>query len=275
MMRFGGLWESAPVAATVGSAQVAKKKNSVALFEVIHKTRRGEGSTDVPKWMGDQPPDPAEMPGPVRPEPTFPSPMASGAPEPIFVIAGDRLRLSLDYVRCAVAAGGLVVLLAVTFALGFWAGSGPKAGPAAPGGTMSERTPVGRHVLGGRKPSASGPTTQPVSGAKRQKGKWYLVIQALEGTKQGDLDEAGRIVAYCAAKGKPASIARYTHPKSRRQRYIVWSLKPTDSPRGEEAKKQAVVIEAIGKEYFRKHKTYDFRQRMRDGKFNPWFEVQQ
>jgi hypothetical protein len=250
---------------------VAKKKNSVALFEVIQKARRTEGTMDVPKWMGAQAPA-GEL---TRQERLVRPSIAARARESLLAITGDRLRLSLDYVSCAVAVLGLIALLVISFALGYWAGTGraPSEGRAA--GTLSDRTPFGKHVLGGHAPSGGAGTTRPTGTASgRVKGKWYLVIQGLAGVTGADLDEAARIVAFCSAKGQPATIARYTSRQTGRQRYIVWSLKGHDAPTSEEAKQHAVTVEALGKEYFNRHKTYDFRQRKSDGKFDPWFEIQ-
>ena len=253
---------------------MAKKKNSIALFEVIQKTRRGEGTTDVPKWMGGQAPPASESAWQGRPERVARPSFAIRAREALVAIAGNRVRLSLDYVSCAVAALGLIALLAGAFGLGFWAGSGRAADDRSSARTMSDRTPFGKHVLGGRSPLPGGQATRPAGAAgQRQQGKWYLVIQGLAGVSGADLDEAARIVAYCSARGEPATIARYTNRQSGKKRYIVWSLKPHDLPTGEEAKRHGMAIEAIGKEYFNKHKTYDFRQRKSDGRFDPWFEV--
>jgi hypothetical protein len=255
---------------------VAKKKNSVALFEVIQKTRRGEGSTDVPKWMGGQAAAAGESAWQERQERLVRPSLVARARESLFAIAGDRLRLSLDYASCAVAVLGLVALLAGAFALGYWSGSGRAENGEGAAGTMSQRTQFGKHVLGGAPPGrADGSATKPAgTGSNRQKGKWYLVIQGLAGVSGADLDEAARIVAYCSAKGEPATVARYTSRQSGKQRYIVWSLKGHDSSTSEEAKKHGMSIEGIGKEYFDKYKTYDFRQRKTDGRFDPWFEVQ-
>ena len=254
---------------------MTKKKNSVALFEVIQKKRRGEETTGVPKWMAGQP-GPAVEPSPPEPRVrTAPMPAPVVGPEPILAIVGERLRLSLDTVSCAVAAGGVVVLLAVAFALGFWAGGSGSGEGAKPGGTLRDRTQFGRHVIAGRTTKPSGAASKPAgAAARRASGKWYLVIQGLMGTSQGDLEEAARIVAFCSAKGQPATVARYTSPRSGKQMYIAWSLTPQDSATGEQARKQALAVEAIGKEYFAQHKTYDFRQRKKGGKFDPWFEVQ-
>ena len=264
-----------------GSAQVAKKKDSVALFEVIQKARRNQANMEVPKWMsGDEAPPSAETPAQAETPSRPPRPV--GAAEPLLAIDGDRLRLSLNYMSCAVAVMGLAILLVGAFGLGWWGGSSPEPdAPSArgPSGLLKDRTPLGKHVLGGAKlPGGPGAATQPTgASANRQKGKAYLVIQGLTGTAPEDLEEARRIAAWCGQHGEPATIARYTHPRTRKQRYIVWSLQPFPggciSVPDEAAVAYARKIEELGKQYFAQHTTYDFRQRMAGGKFNPWFEL--
>ena len=252
---------------------MAKKKDSVALFEVIQKARQNQASMEVPKWMGgaDQPSPPE--PGPQEPLPRPPVGNPAGAAEPLVAVVGDRLRLSLNYTSCAAVVMGLAILLVGAFALGWWGGAGRDV-PEKPGGRLKDRTPMGRHVLGGTKPPGGAAATKKVAAgaSERQPGKWYLVIQGLTGTAPGDLEEARRIADWCNQRKEPATVARYTSPRSGKQRYIVWSLKPFDSPIGEPAKQYGAAIETLGRSYFAQHKTYDFRQRS-GGKFDPWFEV--
>lgn len=258
---------------------MSKKKDSVALFEVVQKARRGEANLNVPTWMQGQSGVEASSPAavqaetPARAEPVPVRPMA-GAAEPIVSIAGDRLRLSLSMVSCAAVVLGLLLVLTGAFGLGWWAGAPADAPDGPRGGSLRDRVAMGRHVLGGSggpgggaKSTGGGPTWQ--------KGKSYLVIQSLAGEAPADYQEAQRIAAFCNANGQPAAVARYTNPRSGTKRYIVWSLTPFDAPttrQAEQANRFALAIEALGKKYFAKHKTYDFRQRSAGKKFDPWFE---
>lgn len=264
---------------------MAKKKDSVALFEVIQKARHNQANTDVPKWMdGQKAAAPqAEAPQSVAPQHrTFRQTRQAGEPERLLSVDGDRLRLSLNYTSCAVVAACVVVLLVGAFALGYWSGSsgGPAGAPERrAGGPLKDRTPVGRHVLGGAVTSGGGPGEQRGPAASgRAQGKAYLVVQGLLGASDEDLEEAKRIAAWIGQQGEPATVARYTNPRTGKQRYIVWSLKPFPGScihePDEAANAYARNIEVLGKRYFDKYKTYDFRQRMADGKFNPWFELQ-
>jgi len=191
-------------------------------------------------------------------------PESAPSGEPIFAIAGERLKLSLSYVSCAGGLAILAALLVVTFALGWWGGK--RSGLAARRAGDVPFNPAVAPGLGQRERQAPPPS------AVRQKGKWYLVIQGLGGTKQADRDEAGRIIAFLAASGEQAGLATYKSSTGAMQ-YIVWSLRPFDSPGSNAAQDFARQTEALGKKYFDKHKTYDFRQRTAANKFNPWFEL--
>jgi hypothetical protein len=292
---------------------VPKKKNSIALFEVIQKSRRSEANMEVPKWMTGSPaapgspaeapalppvpppaPVPVSAPTPQRAVPAGPrtvpavasvpapaapaAPASAGAREWLLAVSGKRVRLSLTYPVCAAVAGGALVLLIGGFALGRWSAPRPEAAEPA-GLPLRDRVPMGKNVLGGAKlppvgkggaPAAATPTT-------RAKGKWFLVIQTLGGMTRADFDEATRIADFCKKEGCPATVAEYTpNPaRSTRKKYIVWSLTPFDTGDSEPAKAFAHKVEEIGKAYFGKYKTHDFRQKSANGRFEPWFEQQQ
>ena len=256
---------------------MAKKKNSVALFEVIQTSTRSDAKMVVPQWMdGSDESRPASPEGAVEPPPV-PAPAAARR---LFAVAGDRLRLSLTYTHCAVAVLVLVGLLVGAFAVGWHSGT-PAVKPPEDRRPLAQRTPLGRHVLKSPVPApAPAPgggqkkvTTPAAEASDRQRGKYYLVIQGIQGVSPADLDEASRIVEFCKAQGEKATVARYTSKRTRKQRYIVWSLRPFDSATSEEGRKLARSVEALGKQYFAKYTTYDFRQRGASGKFDPWFEV--
>jgi len=237
---------------------VGRKKNSVALFEVISKSqeKRAKAGLGVPAWMGKS----AQVPPSARPGvPPMAPPSATGAArgEPIFSTAAGRLKLSLNYVSCVAIVAGLVLLLAVTFWLGRLSvgAGGPgtiKAAANAPGGTEASR---------GTKPP------------QRQRGKYYLVIQAMEGMSAADRAKAKELAEYCTAHGENASEMIHTHSATGRERWIVLSYTAFDQPDSPEAINHAKIIELMGKGYAKKYNsTYDFRQ-PRDvaGKIKPWY----
>ncbi len=249
---------------------MARKKNSGGLFEVISKTKetRSESGLSVPKWMGgsqaqaEAPPPPAEAPSvlppsikPKRPRPA-PRPARAPAHKPTVFTAGRRLHLSMNFVSCAVVLASLVVLLVGAFLLGRWT--------AGDGGTIQAsmgEPPLKRDVVPG-----DGKTTSTDS-STRVPGKHYLVIQNLMGNTETHKAEAFRIRDYCKEAGEHATVCSYDKDKS----FIVWSLKPMDSPTSEAAIKYAEAIEKLGNGYFQKYHTYDFRQRNRQGKFDPMY----
>lgn len=248
---------------------MAKRKDSIALFEVI-KNRRSDVNLNVPKWMGAQ--DSAsqqESPelGPAQPgaAPKVWSRIVSGS--------SGQLLFRLNYTHCILAAVGLVLVLIAAVWIAYAAGSGSHTTVAAGSGPMAKKVPPGKHVLGNGSGKAAAKGEAPaVSPSGRVPGKYYLVVQALAGIDNKDLAEAGRIATWCRDNGEQVTVAKYTHPNSARKRYIVWSLRPFNSRSGEETLAFGKKVEALGKRYFAKHKTYDFRQRTSTGKLDPWFE---
>jgi hypothetical protein len=248
---------------------LAKKKNSVALFEVIQKSKRSEGGVSVPGWMEGEGPGAPAPASPAAETGSAPAPASPRASEPLISVAGDRLRVSMTYRTGALAATGLVILLVAGFSLGWWGGAASVT-PQAP--ALGNGKPMGKHVLAG--PNAKGvqPKPKPVAPGQRQPGKWYLVIQSMTGVEQQHLADAGQIVAFCKAQGHGATVARY-NPRSGKQRYIVWSLKPFDKAGSAEAQAYARQIEELGKKYRQAGGKYNFQQRTSpSAKFDPWFE---
>ncbi|HUS92666.1 MAG TPA: hypothetical protein VM695_12490 [Phycisphaerae bacterium] len=246
---------------------MAKKKNSVALFEVIQKARRTQANMDVPKWMdGDEAAAAqARLGPPVEARP-------AGSPEPIVSIAGDRLRLSLSYASCAIVAVGALVLLLGAFGLGWWGGSSRRGeATTRPAGPLKDRTPFGRHVLGKKDglPGGGAPVSRPGGAAAtagaRTSGKWYLVIQLVKDLTARDRQDADDIVAWLATRGEKATVAEYGEAQAGRRRYAVWSMRPFENSTGPENLEFARTIEELGQLYLRSGGRYNFQQRLRPG----------
>ena len=260
--------------AAVRSSQVAKKKNSMALFEVISKSRDKNPDSEVlvPDWVkpGQQAPDAqaSAILEPIAPEPEIetpapqdeqavseaPTPSApvlpttstweprpsSDAPKtsdlPVWSTDGGRLTLSLNYVSCLVVSTGVLLLIAGAFWLG--------------------RTTAPSPVIPGR-------TGQPV--VKRQVGKYYMVIQTLDGFTTATMAEAKQIVKFCSASGEPSEV------KQVGKNLIVWSATPFDSRNSEEVIAHALFVQnELGVKYARKYGSkYKFRQPQKNGKLVP------
>ncbi len=248
---------------------MGKKKDAAALFEVItrNKERRTSTGLGVPGWMGktDRDKQQQQQSPPVGEDEAPPSvptrtqmPAASRLSAPAVSTEGGRLRLSLDYISCTAIAVGFIVLLVVAF----WIGrtTAPE-GPAEQAGMKAPYNP-GVAVSGKEKK-----TTKTPPGAERIKGKYYLVIQGMMGDNDELEKEAHKIVKYCRRNGEPASVVRYTDPRTGKKQLLVWSKTPFDSPNSTTAQQHAKTIEEMGKRY---DGDYDFRQR-RNGEFDPWF----
>ena len=228
---------------------MSKKKDSVALFEVISKSRqrRSEAGLNIPGWMGPgqgsegaESPPPSETPAAPTRSPTIGPPATR---EAMVSTAGGELRLALNYFSCIVAAFALVLLLAGAF----WLGRVTAGAPVAkdPG------------EQGGEKASVKG-LAEPASAPPREPGKYYLVVQGLQGTTQQHYSAAQEIVAYLKKNYIPADVNLY--PGSPKQ-YIVWSLDGFDKLDSDAAKGFVRKIESLGQRYRAQGGRYDFRPR--------------
>ena len=217
---------------------MAKKKDSRALFEVIAggKPKEGESDMGVPEWASGRP---APAPGTALGE-TAGADRETRVDPPVVDTSSGRLVVSLNYVSCLVIAMGVLVLALAAFWLG-------RA--TAPDG----KDPA---VDGPRIPAGTGPGVQgrQTVSFKREPGKQYLVIQWLNGATEANLREATRIRSYCWAEGVRADIFE----NKERPAYYVWSRKGFDSGKSKEAEQYKREIEAMGKEYFDKHRTHKF-----------------
>jgi len=259
---------------------VAKRKDSIALFEVITK-RRSDANLNVPPWMGakgtadaqELPPGPPTVPTVPTAQPAVPG-AASRAWSSLASGAGGQLTLKLSYTHLLLAAAVLVLVLIVSVWIGYSLASAPSPAKPAANATMANKVPLGQHVVAGPGVAKSGtPVAEAqASTAARVSGKYYLVIQSLVGASKEDQVEAEQIRAWCAQHDEPATVATHTLAKTGRSRFIVWSLRPFDSSSSAEALNYGRKIEALGKKYNAQYKRYDFRQQ-RDGKYDPWFEV--
>jgi hypothetical protein len=104
--------------------------------------------------------------------------------------------------------------------------------------------------------------------------KHYLVIQTL-GKDREDLADARALVRWLAGRGIDSEVRRFSNG-----RYLVWSLRPFDSPTGEAALSFARRIERLGQEAMGENgpdtpsgRKYNFLQRSRrDGEFRPYYK---
>ncbi|MHC4294337.1 MAG: hypothetical protein ACYSTL_01995 [Planctomycetota bacterium] len=226
---------------------MAKKKNSAAFYEVLSKSRerRSEAGLSVPRWMGHS----------VEPsEPVSAKPVDSAAPvsEQIVSTSTGRLEFSLNYVSCLVAALALLLLLILAFWAGRWS-------------TTTALIPSTKVTKSATPPS---PPSPPRQSGVRVPGKYYLIIQGLQGMTDEHKAAAEKIRQFLQREGVECDVAVWPHaPKQ----YVVWSRRGFDSETSDEAMAYVRQIEGLGKKYFTQGGNYDFRQRDRDGNIRPWF----
>ena len=283
LQKMGG---SGPSARRHKEPSVAKRKDSVALYEVIGKSReaRAEAGLNIPAWMGrnrSMPLFTAPIATPVavdapvaaarrsattvehrdtitlQPPPVVVTAQIGG--EPAVSISGGRLRLSLNYITCVAVGVAVVLLLAGALLLGRAMSPKPGADSQA-ADNQAQGQPSGE--------SSGAKATAAAAEPPRQAGKFYLVIQGMSGMTEDLLAEARNIEKYCKTKGEQVSVNRYMgNPRQ----YIVLSATGFDAPDSPEAAKYADVIETLGKAYQNQGGRYDFRQRGAAGRTKPWF----
>jgi hypothetical protein len=261
----------------IWSVTMAKRKDSLALFEVFAK--KPSASPSVPAWV-QKPAQPAGQPGAAAPaqpqdapppdggtqvsqEPSVTSmePPALPQDEPAstagatpgwFEQAGGKVRLTLPTIAWLGVGAGMLALVMVAFLLGrmfppvdqalgpILAGSGSGNGVESPGG------------------DADGARS-----GKRIAGKYYLVIQGIKDKNETHYKDAEAIVAFLKQNGVPASVHEL------RSSYIVWSEQPMDRPDDAKALEYAKTIEELGKKY-KAVGGYDFNQKGNPGG-KPWY----
>lgn len=237
---------------------MAKKKDSMALFEVIWKTRpaQRDSGINVPEWMkpgGEAPPD-AEARKPDGEAPTEAAPIAPPA----------RVTLSLSQAQLALAVVGLAIVLVVAFVLGR-----ATVGSLTPAGDAPQATPaideVAAYDVGG---SPQAPLAFPAD-EPRVSGRYYLVIQGMRGMTAEHRQAADEIVAYLRGEGVPAEVGTYS---GKPRQYVVWSLTGFDASDSPEALGYVGYIEELGQRYKARGGRYEFSHRDREGRLKPWFQ---
>lgn len=262
---------------------MAKRKDSIALYEVIGKSReaRAQAGLNIPAWMGRHRSmplatvvTPAAAEAPVAAERRAsaavdqrdtmtlqPSPVVVTTPiggEPVVSISGGCLRLSLNYITCVAVGVAMVLLLAGAFLLG--RAMSPLPGTASQADENQAQGQPAGEPSGAKSTAAAEPP--------RQAGKYYLVIQGMSGMTEDLLAEARNIEKFCKAKGEQVSVNRYMgNPRQ----YIVLSATGFDAPDSPDVAKYVDVIETLGKAYQNQGGRYDFKLRGAGGRAKPWF----
>jgi hypothetical protein len=262
-----------------------KRKDAVALFDLISKGRAqqpgpGQGtdrdaarpgtSLNVPGWFSKRPaatPPPAgeAQAAPSLPPPVPPSAFLSlPAAEPLFQVADGRVRISLNYVACATAAMGLIVLLGSAFWLGGRFGPRPTSGSPGTGDALADRVAY--------RPAAGEANALP----KRIKGKYYLIVDRMPGVADKDQKDANAILDYLTTKGQPAVIVKVRPERpGAPERFGVLSLTPFEDRESRDALDFARRIEELGKQYVHPPgcNKYTFSQ-SRQGRLDPSWHLE-
>lgn len=265
-----------------------KRKDSMALFEAISKSRDKQSKTGfvAPTWLAEQaqqampgksqeqapaatetqqPPKtgPQQLPVPVTPTPQRQRASVWSRPSDEPVVDSRLLKLAklaTQYPRYAALAAGLVVLVIVAIIVAATlAGRTPSHASAPQGDTQSAQATAGA--------DSSAQASLAVS-TERVKGKHYLVIQVLGGASLAYKAEAQKIVDFLSQRGEAATIELTDGGK----KLAVWSLHGFDATGSEQAKEFALKIEELGREYQSQGGDYRFQQRPKPtAELLPWY----
>jgi hypothetical protein len=243
---------------------VPKKKNAMALFEAISKSKakRSEDMT-VPGWIGKNQAPPASAAGqagspavggaPAAGSPPVTAPSMpgerTGAPtggQSVWPTGADLQEPSQDVITVSMTrkTAVLIVLCLVLAAVGIFAtgryfGHRGAAVPTGEAASNMDQNPV------------------PPANTDFVKGKYYLVIEELAGFSDKDQADAAGIVEFCTQHGEPAKVVQFTAKGTKKPRAAVLSLKPHDTSKIDDAvKAEAQAVEDMGKQYFKLHRDY-------------------
>ena len=236
---------------------MAKKKNSIALFEAISKSkeRNSHVGVSVPGWLGKA----SQSQEPGQPSAENPPPLSGSGS-----YGGPKIVLS---------GAGLVLILAVIVAVG---AAGFVVGRATAPSKTGKTDTAGLRKAGAALtdgPASSDPMELPVREPKKQ----YLVIQRIAGMTKNDWKDANDIADWLVRqKGEPCEVKKIWVKNKNDTFLAVWSLKAFDSYQSSSAQEYAKKIESLGKEFEKTdiHKKstgkYNFSQQ-HQGKFDPTF----
>lgn len=187
----------------------------------------------------------------------------------------DEVEITVRLIPAMFALGTVLVLMVLTFVLGRVTAPRDATPPSSPVRQAAAPEDAGpaeaeaqeQPAIAGLNPLSTDP---PVLSPPKQRdpGRNYLVIQMLGGADDVDYDEAMRIQSFMDEQGVP--VDAWTVNVNGKPRLMVWSRLGFESPTSREAEALVDRVERLGKQYFQKYQTYDFRQRV-DGRRRPFF----
>lgn len=242
---------------------MARKKHQVAPFEIVaglgksSSTRESqEEDASGQENQQEQPQTPVEKPRrhvvpPARPAaspyPTTPTATAEAAEtaEP------GKLTVSMGHLTAGLVIGGMILLLAGAFVLGRMS--------ARPG----DEATAGMNNQTGQPPA-------------RETGKYYMVIEAMDGKTAADQMRAEHIAWFLDRRGIETSVHKYRYPKPNQERvaWVVLSYRGFPGPEDPAVRRFAEQMRQLGAQYSKEYNVnYDFAPRKRRDSTRPWLEV--
>ncbi len=235
---------------------MAKKKDHVAPFEIVAGLGKmpptQEGSGEESPTTPEAAPLPEQKPRRHVGSGSMGAPMASTyhSASPVTEQAEPgKLTVSIGHLSAGLMIGAVILLVAGAFVLGRM-----TAGP-------SQATPAG---------VTDGASKSP----KRETGKYYMVIEAMDGATDQQKEKAEHIAWFLEQQGVEASVLRYRYPEQGPVRWVVLGYKGFPGPADPAARRFAERMAVLGAEYSKRYSgSFDFSPKKYMDSPGPWFEV--
>jgi hypothetical protein len=170
--------------------------------------------------------------------------------EPVFRAEGNR-RFSMSLLAGMLILGVVLVLLVAAFVLGRITTSRLPSSQADNWSDSPQLRPGGLPDSGVVNDTG-----------RRDRDRFYLLIEVLQGNRDEDRLEGDRIRQFCDSRGVPADMVRVT--TGGKERVAVWSLTGYRFKNSQAAADHAKKVDQIGREYYKRYGTYRLLQRPKD-----------
>ncbi len=235
---------------------MAKKKHHVAPFEIVAGLGKNppqqEAADEESSACPEVPAQPEQKPRRHVGSGSSGTPMASTyhSASPVTERAEPgKVTVSIGHLSAGLVIGAVILLVAGAFVLG-------------------------RMTAGPSEATSAGVTDGANKAPKRLTGKYYMVIEAMDGATAPEREKAEHIAWFLEQQGVEASVLRYRYPEQGPVRWVVLGYEGFPNPADPSARQFAERMAKLGKEYSKGYSgNFDFSPRKYPDSQSPWFEV--
>lgn len=235
---------------------MARKKDHVAPFEIVAGLGKNpplqEGSDEESSASPEAPAQPEQKPRRHVGSGSAGTPMASTyhSASPVTEQAEPgKLTVSIGHLTAGLVIGAVILLVAGAFVLG-------------------------RMTAGPSQATSAGATDGANKAPERLTGKYYMVIEAMDGATPSEREKAEHIAWFLEQQGVEASVLRYRYPRQGPVRWVVLGYKGFPNPADRAARRFAERMAKLGEEYSKRYSgNFDFSPKKYPDSSGPWFEV--